>query len=70
LKPVSRRELIKRLRLLGFEGPFTGGRHQFMKKESIKLRIPNPHSKDISLQLLKLILKQAGIEERQWEDTE
>jgi len=41
-----------------------------MKKESIKLRIPNPHSKDISLQLLKLILKQAGIEERQWEDTE
>lgn len=39
-----------------------------MKKESIKLSIPNPHSKSISLQLLKLILKQAGVEEKQWMD--
>ena len=28
LPPVSRRELIERLKRLGFEGPYTGGRHQ------------------------------------------
>jgi len=41
-----------------------------MKKDKLKLRIPNPHGGDISIQLLKLILKQAGIEEKQWDDTE
>lgn len=68
MKPVSRKELIRRLRALGFTGPYSGGRHQFMKREQLKLRIPNPHGEDISVQLLKLILKQAGIKEKQWED--
>ena len=70
MKPTNRRDLIRRLRLLGFSGPYSGGRHQFMKKDELKLRIPNPHGGDISIQLLKLILKQAGIEENQWDDTE
>lgn len=65
---VSRKELVRRLRLNGFHGPYNGGRHQFMKKGQFKLRIPNPHGEDISLQLLKLILKQAGITEREWEE--
>jgi len=29
---ISRRELIKKLKALGFTGPFSGGKHQFMKK--------------------------------------
>ncbi|KJS75634.1 MAG: hypothetical protein JL56_07400 [Desulfotomaculum sp. BICA1-6] len=70
MKPINRRELIRRLRILGFSGPYSGGRHQFIKKDKLKLRIPNPHSGDINIQLLKLILKQAGIEEKQWNDTE
>ena len=61
---------MRRLRLLGFSGPYSGGRHQFMKKDKLKLRIPNPHSGDVGQQLLKLILKQAGIKEKQWDDTE
>ena len=28
--PVSREELIRKLRVLGFQGPFTGGRHELM----------------------------------------
>lgn len=28
--PITRRELIRGLRKLGFEGPLSGGRHQFM----------------------------------------
>lgn len=61
LKPISRKELIRRLSELGFVGPYSGGKHQFMVKGSLKLRIPNPHMSDVSPYLLKEILKQAGI---------
>jgi len=67
MKPISRRELIRRLRFFGFEGPFSGGRHSFMRHGQVKLRIPNPHQGDISVPLLKEILKQAGIMEKEWE---
>jgi len=29
MNPISRRELIKRLKTLGFTGPYSGGRHSF-----------------------------------------
>lgn len=32
LTPVTRHALIARLRELGFEGPFTGDKHEFMVK--------------------------------------
>ena len=44
--PISRRELIRRFRSLGFTGPMSGGRHQFMKKGALKVRVPNPHKSD------------------------
>lgn len=43
LKSVTLRELVRRLRVLGFEGPYSGGRHFFMIREKLKLRIPNSH---------------------------
>lgn len=52
LTPVSRRELIQRQKRLGFEGPYTGGRHQFMLREDRRLILPNPHRGDISVDLL------------------
>ncbi len=65
---VSRRELIKKFRSLGYSGPFSGGRHQFMIKGQSKIRIPNPHgSRDISVSLLKEILRQAGIGKNEWD---
>jgi predicted RNA binding protein YcfA (HicA-like mRNA interferase family) len=66
LKPVSRRELVARLKALGFSGPYTGGRHQFMVRGSVRLVLPNPHRGEIGLDLLKRILRQAGIEEEEW----
>lgn len=65
--PLSRRELISALRRLGFSGPFSGGRHQFMSRGDLVLAIPNPHRGDIGLSLLKLILRQAGITRADWE---
>jgi len=55
---ISRRELVRRFRSLGFEGPFSGKRHQFMIKGTRKIRIPNPHkSGDIHVSLVKEILR-------------
>ena len=66
---VSRRELIRKFRALGYEGPFSGGKHQFMKKGRKKIRIPNPHGNaDISVSLLKEIIEQAGIKGSEWNE--
>ena len=67
MDPVSRRELIRRFRSLGFTGPVSGARHQFMQKESLKVRIPNPHGSGvIDGSLVKEILRQAGIRLDDW----
>ncbi|HEY9614245.1 type II toxin-antitoxin system HicA family toxin [Allocoleopsis sp.] len=65
---ISRRDLIAALRNAGFEGPYSGGKHQFMVRDSLRVRIPNPHQGDISQNLLARILKQAGIDREEWED--
>ena len=62
----SRKELIRKLKRLGFEGPFPGGRHDYMKRGKFRLIIPNPHRGEIDPALVKLILKQAGISVEDW----
>ena len=39
--PCRRREFIRRLRQLGFDGPFSGTRHQFMLYQARRLAIPS-----------------------------
>ena len=63
---ISRKELIRKFRAFGFKGPYTGGKHQFMKKGSKKVHIPNPHGQDIGSGLLREILKQASILDEDW----
>jgi predicted RNA binding protein YcfA (HicA-like mRNA interferase family) len=65
--PIRRRDLIAVLRRLGFEGPFCGGKHEFMKRDGLELTIPNPHRGDIGPKLLSVLLRQAGISRKQWE---
>jgi len=66
LRPVSRRELIIKLKRLGFSGPFSGGRHQFMEKGGLKIFVPNPHGKDIGKDLVKQIIKDLKISEKEF----
>jgi len=66
MEPLSRKELIRKFRVLGYSGPFSGGRHQFMIKGSQKIRIPNPHAGDVGVSLLKEIIRQAGIPPGEW----
>jgi predicted RNA binding protein YcfA (HicA-like mRNA interferase family) len=55
------------LKQLGFEGPYSGGKHQFMIKDDVTVRLPNPHQGDIGQEFLARILRQARIERDQWE---
>jgi len=65
--PISRRDLIRHLRQLGFDGPYSGGKHEFVIRGNVTLRIPNPHRGDIGRELLSRILRQAGIARDEWE---
>ena len=65
--PVSRRDLIRGLRALGFVGPLSGGRHQFMLRGDLSITIPNPHRGDIGIGLLSRVLRQAGVSRSSWE---
>ena len=67
ISPIKQIELISLLRKLNFIGPYSGGKHQFMVKGNLRIRIPNPHKKDIGKNLLKLILKEAKISKETWE---
>jgi len=66
LVPVSRRRFIQRLRDLGFEGPFAGGKHPQMKRGSVTVIIPNEHESDIGPGFLSRLLRQAGISREEW----
>ena len=64
--PVSWKFLVNRLKELGFEGPYSGGKHPFMMKSDLTLTIPNPHKTVIGVELLSRILKQANISRDEW----
>lgn len=66
LGPVSRAQLICHLRQLGFEGPFAGGRDEFMDRGDIRLILPNPHRGDVSAELLARLLREARISRDEW----
>jgi len=64
---ISWKRLIQNFRKLGFEGPYSGGRHLFMKKGALKVHIPSKHKGDISAGLVNEILHQAGIDKEEWD---
>jgi hypothetical protein len=67
LGPIKHRDLISCFHQLGFAGPYSGGKHQYMTRGAHKVRIPNPHQGDVSLSLLHRILEQAGVTSPEWE---
>ncbi len=66
IKSISWAKLVKKFRSLGFDGPYSGGRHLFMVQGGFKIRIPNPHKGDISKSLVLEILRQADISVDEW----
>ncbi|MDI6603046.1 MAG: type II toxin-antitoxin system HicA family toxin [Patescibacteria group bacterium] len=65
-KNISWRKMVQKFRKLEFDGPYSGGRHLFMVKDKLKVRIPNRHRGDISKHLVSEIIRQAGISPKEW----
>jgi hypothetical protein len=53
-QPCKRREFIRRLRKLDFDGPYSGTRHQFMVFEEYRLTIPS--NTEYSVPQLRMML--------------
>ncbi|MDD3645928.1 MAG: type II toxin-antitoxin system HicA family toxin [Candidatus Gracilibacteria bacterium] len=70
LKPLTRKELIGKLKKLGFHGPFVGGKHDFMKNNSnFKITIPNLHSgKVLGKPIVCKICNEIGIDKNSFMD--
>lgn len=67
LTPVSRQQLVQRLKKLGFADPYAGSWHDFMLRRDIRLILPNPHRGAISVDLLSRLLRQAGVTRKEWQ---
>ena len=55
-QPCKRREFIRRLRKLDFDGPYSGTRHQFMVFEEHRLAIPS--NSEFSVPQLRMLLNE------------
>jgi hypothetical protein len=55
-RPLKRREFIRKLRALGFEGPYAGARHQFMAFGSHRQTIPT--NTEYSLPQVRMLVRQ------------
>ena len=54
--PCKRKDFIRRLRKLGFDGPFSGTRHQFMVYKEHRLAVPS--NREYSVPQLKMMLRE------------
>jgi predicted RNA binding protein YcfA (HicA-like mRNA interferase family) len=64
---TKRKDLIKALKKAGFDGPYVGGKHEFLVRGEVRLVVPNPHQSEISKDLIARILRQAKISRSEWE---
>jgi hypothetical protein len=55
-RPLKRRDFIRKLRALGFDGPFSGTRHQFMVWGQHRQTIPA--NSEFSVPQIRMLLRQ------------
>jgi len=69
-KPCKRRDFIRRLRKLGFDGPYSGTRHQFMIYGKNRMAIPS--NAEYSVPQLRMMIREVegilnrGIAVNEW----
>ena len=56
--PCKRRLFIRRLRKLGFDGPYSGTRHQFMVYEGHRMSVPS--NAEYSVPQLRMMLSEVA----------
>ena len=55
-RPLKRRDFIRKLRALGFDGPFSGTRHQFMVLAQHRQTIPG--NSEYSIPQIRMLVRQ------------
>jgi hypothetical protein len=55
-RPLKRRDFVRKLRALGFSGPFSGTRHQFMVFGQYRQTIPT--NAEYSVSQIKMLIRQ------------
>lgn len=55
-QPCKRRDFMRRLRKLDFNGPYSGARHQFMVFEEYRLTVPS--NSEFSVPQLRMMLNE------------
>jgi hypothetical protein len=55
-RPLKRRDFVRKLRALGFDGPFSGTRHQFMVWGQHRQTIPT--NSEFSVPQIRMLLRQ------------
>lgn len=66
LTPLRRRDIIRKLRSAGWSGPEPGGKHGTMHKGARTVLVPNPHRRDVSVGLIRKILRDSGLTVEEW----
>lgn len=68
LSPLKAQQVVRKLRKLGFSGPIPGGRHMRMVNMESGQIIPIPmhKGKDVSLGLIRAIIRAVGITPDEW----
>jgi len=54
--PCKRRDFIRRIRKLGFDGPYSGSRHQFMIYKQHRLAVPS--NSQYSVPQLRMMIRE------------
>jgi predicted RNA binding protein YcfA (HicA-like mRNA interferase family) len=69
LTPIPAREVLRKLRRLGYEGPFGGGKHAVMRnpETGVKISVPIHAARDLPLGTPRAIVKAAGVSVEEWE---
>jgi predicted RNA binding protein YcfA (HicA-like mRNA interferase family) len=58
LSPCKRNDFIRRLRRLGFDGPYSGSKHQFLVFDQHRLTVPS--NSEYSVPQLKMMLRETA----------
>lgn len=70
LSPLKPQQIISKLREFGFSGPIPGGRHVRMvhPKTGQIIPIPMHKGKDVSVGLIRAIIREVGITPEEWNE--
>lgn len=69
LTPIPAREVMRKLRKLGYEGPYGGGKHSAMRHPETgrKISVPVHSNRDLPIGTLRAIVKAAAVSVEEWE---